>query len=388
MARSRTKADDDFQDWAARHLSVLDKQGGLVPFRLNPVQQKVHKQIEAQRRRTGRVRALILKARQPGISTYVAGRFYQATIRHPGMRAFILTHLGDATASVYSMVSRFHENCTDPARPDARIANSRELLFAESDSGYRVGTAGTKTIGRGHTFRLFHGSEVAFWANADLHMAGILQTVPDADGTEIILESTANGPAGLYFDMCKAAERGEGEFELIFVPWFAHHEYTTRPPRGWTAPPALLDYAKLHKLKRGQLYWLWRKNGMLARGCGADDSEICWLFRQEYPATAEEAFRGAAHDGLIRPDLVTAARHTIAPPQDHLPLVLGVDIARGGADKTHIIDRQGRRAGAIINRVIDSGDLMEVAGLVGREIDRLGPDMVFLDGTGIGAGVL
>ena len=109
------------------------------------------------------------------------------------------------------------------------------------------------------------------------------------------------------------------------------------------------------------------------------------MFRQEYPATAEEAFQTSGHESLIRPELVVKARQHTAPDQTHAPLVLGIDIARGGGDRTHIIDRQGRIAGSHINRSIDSADLMEVAGMVGFEIDRLNPDHVFLDGTGIGA---
>jgi hypothetical protein len=111
------------------------------------------------------------------------------------------------------------------------------------------------------------------------------------------------------------------------------------------------------------------------------------MFRQEYPATAEEAFQTSGHESLIRPELVVKARRHTAPDQTHAPLVLGIDIARGGGDRTHIIDRQGRIAGAHVNRSIDAADLMEVAGIVAHEIDKLNPDHVFIDGTGIGAGV-
>jgi hypothetical protein len=68
-------------------------------------------------------------------------------------------------------------------------------------------------------------------------------------------------------------------------------------------------------------------------------------------------------------------------------LVLGVDVARGGRDKTRIIDRQGRRAGRLCDVTLDTRDLMQIVGRVAREIDRLDPAAVFVDGTGIGAGV-
>ena len=50
----------------------------------NPAQLKLHELIEAQKAKTGRVRVVILKARQLGVSTYVAARLYHRTINSPG----------------------------------------------------------------------------------------------------------------------------------------------------------------------------------------------------------------------------------------------------------------------------------------------------------------
>ncbi|KKL50373.1 hypothetical protein LCGC14_2306120, partial [marine sediment metagenome] len=135
------------------------------------------------------------------------------------------------------------------------------------------------------------------------------------------------------------------------------------------------------------IHWAWRKNGELAQACNASPDEICWLFRQEYPATAAEAFQAADHDAFISPELVLVARKFEALDQSTAALVLGVDIARGGKDKTRIIDRQGRRAGSRCDVTLDTRDLMEIVGRVAREIERLEPGAVFIDGTGIGAGV-
>lgn len=387
MAEAAAADEDEFVRYAARNLYIRTKTGAIRPFALNRVQQALHRKLEDQRRRTGRVRALVLKARQPGVSTYVEARFYWQVVRTPGVRAFILTHLRDSTDVIFEMVERFHARNPDPDKPRVAAANAHELLFAAIDAGYRVGTAGSRSVGRGQTLQLFHGSEVGHWPNAAAHMSGVMQAVPEAPGTEIILESTANGPAGLFYDLCKAAERGDSDYELLFIPWFAHDEYATPPPAGWVAPPAFVSYGALHQLAPDRLYWAYRKNETLSRACGADPGEPCWLFRQEYPATAEEAFRGADHDGLIRAETVIRARAHTAPDQHHAPLVLGVDIARGGGDRSHIIDREGRRAGGHVNRSLDSADLMQVAGHVAREIDRLDPAMTFVDGTGIGAGV-
>ena len=72
----RQRLKDDFPHYAERCLKIRPKAGGVVPFMLNDVQRAIHDKMEAQLAETGRVRALILKARQPGCSTYIEGRSY------------------------------------------------------------------------------------------------------------------------------------------------------------------------------------------------------------------------------------------------------------------------------------------------------------------------
>jgi hypothetical protein len=200
-----------FVEFAANALTIRTKSGTLQNFALNDVQGRLHRMAESQLKRIGKVRMLVLKARQPGISTYVEGRFFWKTITGAGLRAFILTHEEPASNNLFEMAKRFYEHYPPDGRPELAAANARELKFAGRDCSYRVGTAGTEGIGRSETIQLFHGSEVARWPNADSHAAGVLQAVPNADGTEIWLESTAAGPAGLFYTMCMRAQEGIGE---------------------------------------------------------------------------------------------------------------------------------------------------------------------------------
>ena len=335
----------DFPLYAAKLLKIRTKAGKITPLKLNASQRRLHDRIEAQRKRTGKVRVIIPKARQWGCSTYVEARAYHKVTHEQGKRAYILTHDGDATDAIFEMAQRFHEHCHDDFRPSTGRANAKELRFDLMDSGFEVGTAGSRAVGRGRTIQFFHGSEVAYWPNADAHIAGVLQAVPDEPGTEIILESTANGVGGVFHEMCVSALKGRSAYELIFVPWFWHTGYRSSPPEDWRGPEAWRDYAQLHSLNAAQVYWAWRKNGVLAQASGASWDQPCWLFMQEYPATVEEAFQHSGRTAFIRPELVTAARRNTVVDQRHAPLVLGIDIARGGGDKTRIIDLNGRAAG-------------------------------------------
>ena len=116
------------------------------------------------------MRALILKGRQQGCSSYVAARFYHRTMG--GLRTFILTQEEAATQNLFEIVQRYHNNCPAHLQPHTGASNSKELYFDEIDSGYKVGTAGTKAVGRSSTIQLFHGSEVAFWPFADTSRPG------------------------------------------------------------------------------------------------------------------------------------------------------------------------------------------------------------------------
>ncbi|HJN23558.1 MAG TPA: hypothetical protein QF509_06605, partial [Rhodospirillales bacterium] len=128
-----------------------------VLFELNTVQRRVNEAAERQMASAGRIRILALKARQPGISTYVEGRFYWKTTRRKGVRAFILTHRDQATNNLFAIAKRFHDNCPPAVKPQIKVSNAKELDFLRLVSGYRVGTAKAEGVGRADTIQKIFG---------------------------------------------------------------------------------------------------------------------------------------------------------------------------------------------------------------------------------------
>lgn len=375
---------DDFEYFAKHLLRIRTKSGQVVPFELNKAQRRLHDQLERQRRETGRVRAIILKGRQMGCSTYVQGRFYWRLWCGKGLNAFILTHEQAATDNLFKMTKRYHELCPDWAKHDTGASNAKELNFAGRECSYSVATAGTKEVGRSSTIQLFHGSEVAFWPNAEDHVAGLEQAQSDEDGTERILESTANGIGNVYQRRYKAAERGDSKDRAIFMPWFWDDGYRAEVPEGWFPPAKWEEYQGLYGLDLEQVYWGYLKNRDMATATAQSIDEPCWKFKQEYPANAEEAFQTAGNS-FVPSAAVAKARKAKVLGQG--PLIIGVDPARGG-DKTGVIDRRGRRAGELICELWDSGDTMEIAGKVARIIRLYRPALVNIDVGGLGAGIV
>ena len=247
MIDKRQRLKDDFAFYARNCLRIRTKDKGLQSFILNDAQTHIHSQLEKQLKETGKVRAILLKGRQQGASTYVGGRFIHKTTHNKGVRAFILTHDGESTNALFEMTDRYYENLPPQIKPETSKANAKELHFGLLDSGYKIGTAGNKAVGRGQTLQYFHGSEVAFWMNASEHTKGIMQAVPDADGTEVIWESTANGVGNFFHEQWKLAEKGLSEFQAIFVPWFWQSEYRKKLPDEFTITEEEEKLKKLYK---------------------------------------------------------------------------------------------------------------------------------------------
>lgn len=375
----RQKLKDDFEHYSSRVLKIRTKSGDIKPFVMNKAQQYIHACLEQQKKETGKVRAILLKGRQQGASTLIGGRFYWQVTHRKGVRAFILTHEAESTSALFEMTERYHENCNPLVKPSTGASNARELHFDKLDSGYKVGTAGNKSVGRGTTIQYFHGSEVAFWPNAAEHSKGILQAVPDEAGTEVILESTANGIGNYFHQQWQKAESGESEFQAIFVPWFWQDEYRKAVTKDFSLTTEEEQLKALYKLDDEQMMFRRVKIAELT----ADGIDGTQAFKQEYPMNAQEAFQVSGGDTLISPEDVMRARKEKQLASG--PLRIGVDPARYGDDRTAIIRRRNRVAFKL--QTHKKLSTMEVAGIVHTIIKKEQPAQVAIDVVGLGAGV-
>src|SRR5699024_10343551 len=115
----------------------------------------------------------------------------------------------------------------------------------------------------------------------------------------------ANGVGNLFHQKWVDAEKGVGDFIAIFVPWYWQDEYRKDPPEGFELTAEELEYQRLYALDDAQMAW--RRNKIAELKDAA-------LFKQEYPATAAEAFQMSGHDSFIKPEAVANARKADIPP--------------------------------------------------------------------------
>jgi hypothetical protein len=251
-------------------LKVRTRTGAFAPLRPNRAQREFER---------GRGRAnIVLKARQMGISTWVAGRFFLKTVTKPGTLSVQVAHTQEAAEEIFRVVRRFHNELPETLRDGAlrtSRANARSLVFPELDSEYRVETAGDPNAGRGLTVQNLHCSEVARWpGDARATLAGLLATMP-AEG-EVVLESTAQGAYGCFYEEWMSAD--SNGWVRHFFPWWWEASYRLDAGEDAESEEECALVAA-HGLTREQIAFrrkLQRQFGLLAR--------------QEYPESADDCF--------------------------------------------------------------------------------------------------
>jgi hypothetical protein len=169
----------------------------------------------------------------------------------------------------------------------------QRLLEFSNHSWYQSDSAKEFESGRGLTLHSLHVSEVAFFADAQRKLTGLLQAVPNEPGTLIVLESTANG-ANYFKDLWDSAAAGESDYIAFFSPWFHETAYQRR----FANEAELEDFRarvgegsvgedepdlQAQGLSLEQLHW----RRWVIRNNFAGDLD---RFKQEFPASPAEAF--------------------------------------------------------------------------------------------------
>jgi len=314
-------------------------------FRLNRAQR------EYSRRCTNH--NIVLKARQVGITTYVAARFFIQTITQPGTVTLQVAHDRESAEEIFRIVKRFWENLLKRdrgTRPWKCLAlrssycSARQIVIPEIDSEYIV-TAADDNAGRGYTIQNLHCSEVARWGlKGEEALASLRAAV--VPGGEIVLESTPNGAGGLFYEEWQRAD--ETGYTRHFYPWWFEESYTA--PAGESILPLTSEeeeLAEIHGLTLGQIAWRrvqWASLRGLASQEYAEDAVSC------FRASGECVFDQAAVEQALHSSsepVETRDNHRLMiwlPPQAGREYVMGVDPAGGGAEGDYscaqVIDRR------------------------------------------------
>ncbi|MGC2198122.1 MAG: terminase [Terriglobales bacterium] len=320
-------------------LKVRSKEKGLVRLVPNRAQ------LEYAKRCTHR--DIVLKARQLGITTYIAARFFVQTITQPGTMTVQVAHNQESAVEIFRIVHRFLENLPEGTQQGALVtahANVRQIVFRHLDSEYRVETA-DDNAGRGLTIHHLHCSEVARWSRGGMEALASLRAAVPHDG-DIVLESTPNGAGGVFYEEWQRAE--ETGYTRHFFPWWYAPEYgeDLTDVRLGELTDEEQELVSKHKLTEAQIAFRRARKAQL-RGLAAqefaEDPVAC--FRASGESVFEMEAIERALQGCGEPLEMKDNRRLRVwfPAQKGKQYIVGVDPAGGGCEGDYscaqVIDR-------------------------------------------------
>ena len=264
--REIQRCSSDFH-YFCRYLKIVDKVGRLRSLELQPAQERYVATAEEQNW------MYILKARQLGMTTAIAARYFWMTLFRPHYCVAVLAHRIESAQSIFEIYRRFYTHLPKFLKFRTEKSNVRELKFFHGGQ-IRVSTANSENF-RGTTHQAIHCSEFAFWEDPEKTVASAFQTCgPNA---EVVLETTANGMNDAHTMWNK-----EMGYQKLFFPWTEDPGYeSSDKPKGYH--PHVEALAKEYHLEDRQKNWAQRT---FDTKCMSN-----WqTFLQEYPLTAEQAF--------------------------------------------------------------------------------------------------
>jgi hypothetical protein len=264
--------------------------GRISQLRLNYAQRRFYKDVIQRCREEGRpIRAIVLKGRQLGYSTFIQAWQFEQSDREAYRSSMTISYDDPSTEEMLRKAKFIYAKQWFPRDLDRDRKDS--IQFAEPHgSTFFSETAGNDAAGRSLTIHHLHASEVPMWPNDSEVLGAVQQCVPIANDTSIFLESTAKGASGEFYGTWQKAVRGENDFIPFFAPWFWDPSYAYkfrtddhRAEFARSITPLERSLRERFTLSIEQIAWRRMKIRNDLQGSEAK-------FRQEFPSYPDEAF--------------------------------------------------------------------------------------------------
>lgn len=292
-------------------------------------------------------RDLILKARKRGFTTWKVLEALALVLFGPeGVGCAIVVHEERAKDNVFKILRWAYDRLPESIKRDRPLDEDRRDAFAIGGSTCYAYTAGGRGVLRGETIHFAHLSEVAHWPDPEEALPGILDAVPRLG--HVCQESTPKGRDNYFYTACRAAQDGESDYKLYFVPW-------------WRGPENALDLRDGERIipdeEEEVAVRLAQNDGVVLtseqikwRRAKLRDPGTAKTFLQEHPEDPETCFLVSGSpliDPLLLARLVRQAEITLPlekiwvagdgekivwkRPTGNFPFIVAVDVAEGKA---------------------------------------------------------
>lgn len=307
-----------------RHLTIRNKEGASVPYKNSPAGRKLNLAIRKQEQALQPVRVCCLKASQVWMTSSACTELFRRVPFFPGRRALVLADSVLHTDLIFEYFRQYVRSYAEnPYGADANasidlpglVNDTEHWMRWANDSSVRVGTAYNVEIGRSAPYNWALLSEAAFYRDMGTLMTGLMQRIPNSPDSGLIIESTANGMGGDFYDLCQRAmdPRRASGWSFVFFGYHEHPEYRLDPGPNFKLTREELAELQKYNLHIDQIAWRRRQietacEGKLER------------FRQEFPGNPQEAFQSSGHTIF---DLAAIARMPVIqdPPRGKLEVV-------------------------------------------------------------------
>lgn len=278
---------------------ITDKRGKEVLFRPNAAQERFLDELHS--------RNIVLKARQLGFTTLCCLIYLDACLFGANVHAGVIAHrLDDAKAIFKDRVKFPADHIPEQLRERiSTVQDSTDTLSFKNGSSIRVSISM-----RSGTLQYLHVSEFGklcaqYPERAREVVTGSLNTV--AAGEFVVIESTAEGQEGRFYEMVQEARRLQDsgapltdlDYKFHFHPWYEDRSYTL---------PGAFVGVDLEM----QRYF----DRLEADGVTLTDGQKAWYIkteatqeadmRREYPSSPEEAFEQALEGAYFSTQLAIA----------------------------------------------------------------------------------
>lgn len=376
-------------------LVLAPKTGPLERMRLNAGQELVLDFVAERWGNDLPLVALIPKARQLGVSTFVQALLFVLCLVHEKggqpYRVATIAHLESSAKSIFTMTRLFEKKLPASWRLPIESNQQGRIEWAGGSRNQVVSAKLGDQALKGETLNAFHGSEVANWADLGQDPNELWTS---AEGCiaygpydVVIFESTAKGRDPFFHGKIDRALRGESNEPILFLPWYLEPRYAISWERYkaerpmWDLPaqfePTLEEIAYREflsqRLVRPGAEWhvyrvdltdeqlIWRRSKIEKYATTSSWSEAVERFRRYYPSTVEECFSATEHsfisDQRVLDRLWSSWREPSARGDVHEPGMLWKPSPVGYLTRWHAPER-GRHyvIGADVSEGLAAGD--------------------------------
>lgn len=187
---------------------------GRMLFNLYPYQKDSIKYFETHKYN------IILKARQLGFSTVVAGYALWLMLFHKDKNILVIATKQDTAKNLVTKVRFMHANL--PVWLRGRCVEDNKLSMRFANGSQIKAIASSKDAGRSEALSLLILDECAFIDDANIIWTAASSTL--STGGRAILLSTPNGVGNFFHKTWQKAKSGENGFNPIFLDWKVHPE--------------------------------------------------------------------------------------------------------------------------------------------------------------------